>query len=93
MQRKFVVHDQRDSVGVAIREIASGERAEGVILGDGGVVRLEARQPIPFGHKIALRDLAAGSEVTRYGSCIGVATQPIAQGDHVHIHNVRSGRC
>ena len=40
------------------------------------------------GHKYALRDIAAGENVVKYGMPIGHATAPIARGEHVHVHNV-----
>lgn len=43
---------------------------------------------VPFGHKVALCDIAAGIEVIKYGVAIGRATCPIAQGEHVHVHNI-----
>jgi altronate hydrolase len=46
---------------------------------------------IPSGHKIALRAIAAGEPLRRYGQIIGFATQPIAPGDQVHSHNLAIG--
>lgn len=43
------------------------------------------------GHKVALRDVAAGEAVVKYGFPIGVATAAIAAGAHVHSHNLRTG--
>lgn len=42
---------------------------------------------VPFGHKIALRDISSGAEVIKYGVCIGRAMRDIAAGDHVHVQN------
>lgn len=42
------------------------------------------------GHKYALRPIAAGENVVKYGMPIGRATEPIAPGEHVHVHNVRT---
>ena len=36
------------------------------------------------GHKYALRALAVGEDVVKYGMPIGHATAPIAPGEHVH---------
>ncbi len=44
---------------------------------------------IPFGHKVAIRAIAAGETVRKYGVVIGTATQPIRLGEHVHVHNCR----
>ena len=49
------------------------------------------RGGIPAGHKVAVRAVAKGQPVRRYHQIIGFATQPIAPGDHVHVHNVAMG--
>jgi altronate dehydratase len=52
------------------------------------VLGVEARDPIPSGHKMALHALAAGAIVCKYGQPIGVAVRDIAAGEHVHTHNL-----
>ena len=42
------------------------------------------------GHKYALRDIAEGENVIKYGMPIGHATRAIAKGEHVHVHNVKT---
>jgi altronate hydrolase len=74
-----------DDVAVALRALEVGER---VTAGGGGELRAAAA--IPAGHKIALRDLAAGAMVRKYGVPIGIATGAIPCGDHVHTHNLRT---
>jgi arabinonate dehydratase len=44
------------------------------------------------GHKIARRAIAAGEPVVKLGEIIGVASAPIAAGDHVHSHNLEPAR-
>lgn len=77
---------EADNVAVALDALEAGAAVE--VAGR----RIVARQPIPSGHKIALRPIAAGAAVIRYGSPIGLATSNIAPGDHVHTHNVESTR-
>ena len=43
---------------------------------------------IPSGHKIATRPIAKGAEIRKYDQVIGFATQDVAPGEHVHVHNV-----
>jgi len=50
-----------------------------------------ATERIPAGHKVAVRALAQGEAIRRYGQIIGFATQPIAPGAHVHVHNCGMG--
>lgn len=42
------------------------------------------------GHKYALRDIAAGENIIKYGNPIGHATADIKAGEHVHTHNVKT---
>lgn len=53
-----------------------------------GASELTAAQPIPVGHKIALRAMEAGARVRKYGQIIGMASRAIAPGEHVHTHNL-----
>src|SRR6202042_1070214 len=53
-----------------------------------GVTTLER---IPAGHKVAIRPIAVGEPIRRYGQIIGFATQPIAPGQHVHTQNCGMG--
>jgi altronate hydrolase len=75
------VHSQ-DDVLVALRDLRP---AEAVRSGSDVII---ARGPVPRGHKIAAAALAAGSPVRKYGWPIGRATRDIAQGEHVHTHNL-----
>lgn len=43
---------------------------------------------IPYGHKVALAAIPAGAAVVKYGIAIGRASEDIAAGAHVHVHNV-----
>ena len=51
-----------------------------------------ALDPIAYGHKIALMDIAEGDTVLKYGLSIGTASCDIKEGEHVHAHNVESNR-
>ena len=92
MNHSFLVHEPADAVGVAVRDIDAGGDIEGRIQSGGDPVTVTARQPIPLGHKIALRPIAAGEPVVKYGVAIGRATVDIAPGDHVHTHNLKGER-
>jgi altronate hydrolase len=71
-----------DDVAVAVADLPAGE----VVEVDGRTV--ETREPIPRGHKVALRDIAAGEAVRKYGWPIGNAKQAIICGSHVHTSNL-----
>lgn len=51
-------------------------------------VLTQSRLGLPLGHKIALKPIAQGSPVLKYGQSIGVARRAIQAGEHVHVHNL-----
>jgi altronate dehydratase len=67
-----------DAVRIAVKRLPQGAHAAGVT----------AREAIPSGHKIALRDVAAGEVVLKYGQPIGIAREAIPAGSWVHDHNL-----
>src|SRR5207245_2876536 len=70
--------------------VAKAPLDKGAVFED-GAARIEARQDVKPGHKIARRDVRRGQPVRRYGQGIGFATQDIAVGEHVHSHNLDIG--
>ena len=75
-----------DNVATALEPLARGTTVHA------GEVAVAVTEPIPRGHKVALREIRAGDVVIKYGSPIGTASSDIAAGAHVHVHNVVSGR-
>ena len=47
---------------------------------------------VPYGHKIAVRDITKGELIFKYGEEIGIATKDVKKGEYVHIHNLDSMR-
>jgi len=81
-----IVISAGDNVATALEALEPG-RALGR---DAGAVVV--RDAIPRGHKVALARIPPGAAVIKYGSSIGVATEEILPGAHVHTHNVSSAR-
>lgn len=73
-----------DSVFVLRDQIEAGEAVQV----EGAPVRFPER--LGLGHKIARISIRAGEKVIKYGAPIGRASRAIAQGDHVHLHNLLS---
>ena len=69
-----IVLNPADDVAIAKKEILAG-----TVLEDAGG-RIEVRQDIRPGHKVARHARATGEEVRRYGQVIGFATADIAVG-------------
>ena len=80
MQNFLKIHPD-DNVIVALAAIPAGTEVFGT----------EARQEIPAGHKMAIRDIDAGAAIVKYGSPIGYAKETIPAGTWVHTHNLKTG--
>ena len=74
-----------DDVAVAVSALEAG--AEACVESE----RVPVRAEVPAGHKVALRAIAPGQAVRKYGFPIGVAAEPIARGDWVLSLNLRWG--
>ena len=85
MRAALVISD-RDNVATALEPLEPGRRIE--LAG----TTITVRESIMSGHKVAVRAIAAGEPVVKYGSPIGLATLDIAPGAHVHVHNLSSSR-
>ncbi|HEY4275530.1 MAG TPA: UxaA family hydrolase [Rhizomicrobium sp.] len=89
----LLVHDRRDNVGVVVVEdLAAGTDMLAVITEDNSDFHIKAGQAVPIGHKVALKDLAVGDTVIKYGEDIGKIVAPVAKGAHVHTHNLKTKR-
>lgn len=87
-EQRIKVVEAEDNVGTFLRDAEAGETVE-IPIGD-GIREVTLNDDIPFGHKVALRDVDEGTEIVKYGTSIGYASEAIAAGDWVHVHNVES---
>ena len=89
----FVVHEEGDGVGVVVVEgVKSGQPLSGWIMEDDKDLKVTAKSDIPIGHKVALRDMAPGDTVLKYGIDMGKVVAPIQAGDHAHVQNIKTKR-
>ena len=58
----------------------------------GGSETVKVIGDVPYGHKIAVTDIPAGSHIMKYGESIGEAECDIRRGDYVHVHNMKALR-
>jgi (2R)-sulfolactate sulfo-lyase subunit alpha len=88
----FLVHGRGDNVAVAVVEVRAGEGGQCLNMETDQRFELGAKMDIPLGHKIALQDLREGDAIVKYDHDIGRVVAPIEQGEHVHVHNVKTKR-
>lgn len=87
--RRAILLHPADTVAVLVEAAAAGESIELFGEGAGSLPPLAAQEAIPYGHKVAVRKMEAGSPVIKYGEIMGIALEEIGAGFHVHVHNVR----
>lgn len=75
--KNYIRLDSDDNVVTATRALEVGADVEGI-----STIAL-----IPSGHKVAVHPIAKGHMVRKYAQFIGLASEDIAVGAHVHTHN------
>ena len=83
MEKLIRIHAS-DNVAVATETIPAGVQLEA------GGLSVRTAEEIPAGHKVALRAIAAGENIIKYGFPIAHAKTDIAAGQWVHSHNAAS---
>ena len=83
-----IIIDPQDNVAVAVEPIRKGEAVEA----RSGPLEVTAQEDVTIYHKIAIRPIAKGEPVVKYGEHIGLAKTDITAGSHVHTHNVADHR-
>lgn len=91
MEIALKVNDADNVATIFTENIAAGTEVE-VHDKKGNRSKLMLKDSIPYGHKVALRDITAGEHIIKYGEVIGQATQAIQMGSHVHVQNLDSLR-
>ena len=87
---KVMVLNNRDNVATCLTDLDAADTVEVTVAG--GRQEITLVDDVPFGHKFAVKDIADGEKVLKYGEVIGVASIPISVGQYVHVHNVESVR-
>ena len=89
----FVLHDAKDTVAVVVVEgVTAGTAMTGWIMDEDRMIEIAAQQDIPIGHKVALKDMAVGETVLKYGIDMGIVKADIQAGQHAHVHNIKTKR-
>ncbi len=73
-----------DNVAIAKTDLAADTALQ--VMG----VDITLRDEVLTGHKFAFIPVEKGAKIVKYGAPIGVATQDIAPGESMHLHNIAS---
>lgn len=83
--------NDKDNVATIFYEVKSGDIIK-ILDKAGNEENIEASADIPYGHKIAIKDINKGEQIIKYGESIGAASVDIKRKEYVHIHNLESQR-
>ena len=87
----IIIHDEKDNVGVVVIEkITINHDCKCWIMENDKTVKIQSKNEIPLGHKIAMTDFKEGDTIIKYGHDIGKVVKSIKKGEHVHVHNVKT---
>ena len=87
----IIIHDKKDNVGVVvIVKIKPNQDCNCWIMENDDSKKIQSKNEIPLGHKIAMADLKEGDTIIKYGHDIGKVVKEIKKGEHVHVHNVKT---
>lgn len=88
MEINALLMDVHDNVVTCVKEVPAGSM---VTYRKGNeICTLEAKEKIPYCHKVALEDLRAQQDVIKYGELIGKTNVPVAKGCWVSHNNIYS---
>ena len=87
----IIIHDKNDNVGVVVIEkITANQDCNCWIMENDDSIKIQSKNEIPLGHKIAMEDLKEGDTIIKYGHDIGKVIKSIKKCEHVHVHNVKT---
>ena len=90
MKHDAIMIKAADNVATALRDLEAGRAYEVSVGKESRSITIA--EPIIYGHKFAVAEIAKGVDIIKYGEVIGRATADIPQGAHAHIQNIESLR-
>ena len=83
-----IVMSDKDNVATTLRPLIEGQKA--LVKSSTEDLIVELRIAVPPNHKFSIRDIKSGQYIFKFGEVIGIATENIPSGMHVHTQNLRS---
>lgn len=81
-----------DNVATVLNDVSLGDKILVKFADSTNTHTIVSKENVPFGFKVALKNIQKGEHVIEYGEVIGRATEFIGEGHLVHVHNVEGLR-
>jgi altronate dehydratase small subunit len=88
--KRGLIINAADNVANALEEVLPGDIIQFIINSE--ILSVNVEERIPFGFKVAVKEIMPGTPIIKYGQPIGLANQHIRKGTLVHIHNLSGVR-
>ena len=88
--KRAIAMSASDNVATALDSIRADEEVEILSTNNEVICRIKAKEPIPFGYKMALSNISRDANVFKYGTIIGRSITEINIGELIHVHNLIS---
>lgn len=82
--KEIIKINEKDNVVVALRDLSKSEIIEVENK------KIEIKEDIKRGHKVAISDFKVNDNVIKYGYPIGHAVKDISIGEWIHTHNIKT---
>ena len=83
-----IVMNEKDNVATTLRPLVQGQKA--LVKTISGELIVELQEAVLPNHKFAIHNVTSGEHILKFGEIIGIATEDIHRGMHVHTRNLRS---
>ena len=88
--KRGLMLNPEDNVANALEEALPGDTIQLSLNHE--IVTIDVEEHIPFGFKVAAKDIHCNAPIIKYGQQIGLASRDIHKGTLVHIHNMAGAR-
>jgi len=89
---RALLADVRDNVATLMASVQPRDEVMITSIEQINLGTVNLKDAVETFHKVSVRAIPAGDYVIKFGETIGVASQLIPPGSHVHVHNVISDR-
>lgn len=87
---KAILLNSKDNVATVLKSMNVGEELHIYDTDNKLIDKLNVTENIPYGNKLAIKDMGENEDIIKYGEKIGLTTRNIKKYDLVHVHNIKS---
>lgn len=87
---KAILLNEKDNVVTVLKDMNKDEELSIYNMENEFLEKIKIKEHIPYGNKLATKDIADKENIIKYGEKMGLAIRPIEKGTLAHVHNIES---